>query len=260
MDPYILWGWIQQFLPEHLAHLSWSDPGLLARELAAYAWSKLDLTNTMGLIGGLVYVATLWMRTMVPLRVIGIFSNFAFLAYGILARSLPTFMLYAVLLPINCVRLYQMLALIRKVKTATESDLSMDWLKPFMTQRKYKKGDILFKKGEQANEMLYTVSGRYLVSEIGVEILPGRLMGELGLLTPGNRRTQSVECIENGEVLAITYDRVLELYFQDPEFGFYFLRLTTERLMQNVARLEKIVEENKIQMDRMRLTSAGKPG
>jgi CRP-like cAMP-binding protein len=169
-------------------------------------------------------------------------------------------MLYAVLLPINCVRLYQMLALIRKVKTATESDLSMDWLKPFMTQRKYKKGEILFKKGEQANEMLYTVTGRYLVSEIGVEILPGRLMGELGLLTPGNRRTQSVECIENGEVLAITYDRVLELYFQDPEFGFYFLRLTTERLMQNVARLEKIVEENKVQMDRLRLTSAGKPG
>jgi len=39
-------------------------------------------------------------------------------------------------------------------------------------------------------------------------------------------------------VLTITYDKLLELYFQNPEFGYYFLRLTTERLMQNIARLE----------------------
>ena len=39
-------------------------------------------------------------------------------------------------------------------------------------------------------------------------------------------------------MLTITYDRLLELYFQNPEFGYYFLRLTTERLMQNIARLE----------------------
>jgi CRP-like cAMP-binding protein len=148
-----------------------------------------------------------------------------------------------------------MLSLIRKVKTATETDLSMDWLKPFMSQRKYKKGDILFKKGAQANEMFYTVSGRFLVSELGIEIPSGRIMGELGLLAPGNRRTQTVECIEPGEVLTITYDKVLELYFQDPEFGFYFLRLTTERLMQNVARLEKTIEQNKIQIDQLKLAA-----
>ena len=49
---------------------------------------------------------------------------------------------------------------------------------------------------------------------------------------------RTVESLENGEVLTITYDRLLELYFQNPEFGYYLLRLTTERLMQNIARLE----------------------
>jgi CRP-like cAMP-binding protein len=53
-----------------------------------------------------------------------------------------------------------------------------------------------------------------------------------------------VECTEHGEVLTITYDKLLELYFQNPEFGYYFLRLTSERLLQNLARLEEIIELN----------------
>ena len=43
---------------------------------------------------------------------------------------------------------------------------------------------------------------------------------------------------ENGAVLTITYDRLLEIDFPNPEFGYYFLRLSTERLLQNIARLE----------------------
>ena len=113
---------------------------------------------------------------------------------------------------------------------------------------------MLFRKGDRALEMFYTVTGKYLVSEIGVELPPGRLFGELGVLTPDSRRTQSVECIEDGEVLTVTYDKVLELYFQDPDFGFYFLKLTSERLLQNIARLEGIVEQQRKQL--AELTSA----
>ena len=43
----------------------------------------------------------------------------------------------------------------------------------------------------------------------------------------------------------MTYERLLEIYFQNPEFGYYFLRLTSERLLQNNARLEKIIEQSK---------------
>jgi CRP-like cAMP-binding protein len=96
--------------------------------------------------------------------------------------------------------------------------------------------------------MFYTISGTFLVTEIGVELPPGRIMGELGFIDPKNRRTQTVESLENGEVLTITYDRLLELYFQNPEFGYYFLRLTTERLMQNIARLEENVAENRAKL------------
>ena len=48
-------------------------------------------------------------------------------------------------------------------------------------------------------------------------------------------------------MLAITYERLLEIYFQNPEFGYYFLRLSTERLLQNIARLEGIIDQYKAQ-------------
>jgi CRP-like cAMP-binding protein len=142
-----------------------------------------------------------------------------------------------------------MLNLVKKARISAQGDLSMDWLKPFMTQRRFKEGDVLFRKGDTAKEMFYTVTGRFLVAEIGVELPPGRIMGELGFLSPKNKRTQTVKCIEDGEVLSITYDKLLELYFQNPEFGYYFLRLTSERLMQNIARLEGIVADQKAKLE-----------
>ena len=36
---------------------------------------------------------------------------------------------------------------------------------------------------------------------------------------------------ESGEVVTITYDRLLEIYFENPEFGYYFLRLASDRLI-----------------------------
>jgi CRP-like cAMP-binding protein len=138
--------------------------------------------------------------------------------------------------------------LVKRARIAAQGDLSMDWLKPFMNQRNYRQGDVLFRKGQPANEMYLTVSGKFLVTEIGVELPAGRLMGELGFITPNNKRTQTVECIENGEVLTITYDRLLEIYFENPEFGYYFLRLASDRLIQNIARLEGIIEQNKAQL------------
>jgi CRP-like cAMP-binding protein len=65
------------------------------------------------------------------------------------------------------------------------------------------------------------------------------VVGELGMLAPARRRTQTLECSEDGSLLEITYDKIEELYYQNPKFGFYFLRLSTGRLFENIARLER---------------------
>jgi hypothetical protein len=214
--------------------------------------ANINFANMLALIGATLYVVTLMVRTIVPLRVIGIISMVFFIAYGALAGAVATFLLYLLSLPINVIRLRQMLNLVKKARLSAQGDLSMDWLRPFMTPRKYKKGDILFNKGDIAKEMFYTISGSFLIKEIGIELPPGRVLGELGFIDPNNKRTATVESLENGEVLSITYDRLLELYFQNPEFGYYFLRLTTERLMQNIARLEATNAENKAKLLELR--------
>jgi hypothetical protein len=208
--------------------------------------ANINIASLCALIGAVFFVATLLTRTMVPLRVSNMVSNLSFAAYGALAGDIKTFLLYLLLFPINAVRLRQMLKLVEKARTATQGDMSMEWLKPFMTERRYRRGDILFKKDEAANEMLLTVTGKFLVKEIGVELPPGNLMGELGFLTPNNRRTATIECLEDGQVLSITYDRLLEIYFQNPQFGYYFLVLTSQRLLENIARLEETLAQERL--------------
>jgi Cyclic nucleotide-binding domain len=226
--------------------------------LVDIALANINFANMLALIGATLYVATLMVRTIVPLRIIAIISMVFFIAYGALAGAVATFFLYLLSLPINIIRLRQMLNLVKKARISAQGDLSMDWLKPFMTSRKYHKGDVLFHKGDAANEMFYIVTGKFLVSEIDVELAPGRIMGELGFLSPKNRRTQTVKCIENGDVLTITYDKLLELYFQNPEFGYYFLRLTSDRLLQNISRLEGIIEQNNAKMQAEAATEGAK--
>ena len=92
--------------------------------------------------------------------------------------------MFLLLLPINAIRLRQMLNLVKKARNAAQGETSMEWLKPFMTQRKYRQGEVLFKKGDAANEMFLTVSGKFLVTEIGVSFLPEVLWGSSVFLRP----------------------------------------------------------------------------
>src|ERR1700748_3513555 len=132
--------------------------------------ANITLANMFALVGAIFFVATLLTRTIVPLRVANMFGCAFFAGFGALAGDVKTFLLYFLLLPINAIRLRQMLNLVKKARSAT-------------------KGDVLFKKDDVAHEMLLTVTGSFLVTEIGVALPPGSLMGELGFLSPDNRRT-----------------------------------------------------------------------
>src|SRR5271167_1708246 len=189
-------------------------------------------------VGSLMIVATASTKTMVPLRILAIIANCFLIVFYTVSHEWIPFALQAVALPLNGYRLYQMIGLIRSVRDAIRGNASMEWLKPFMAKRHFRKGDILFAKGEEAHEMFCTVTGRYLLLELGIELMPGQVVGELAMLAPDNRRTATLECIEDGDALSISYDQVEQLYYQNPTFGFYFLRLATARLFANVSRFE----------------------
>lgn len=198
----------------------------------------MHIAELIGYAASVLVFLTFYMKTMIPLRIVGLGSNFAFIAYGYLGGLYPVLALHLILLPLNILRLRQMLRLTQQVREAAQSDLKMEWLKPFTSTCRTKAADLLFRKGDAARALYFIVSGRYRLTELGIDVLPGEVIGELGLLAPDQARTLSLECTEGGEVLQINYDQVRQLYYQNPQFGFYFLQLSTRRLFQNIARLE----------------------
>jgi CRP/FNR family cyclic AMP-dependent transcriptional regulator len=199
----------------------------------------MTTADMAGYVAAFCVFLTFYMKTMVPLRVTGLISNLFFLIYGYLALAYPVLVLHLILMPLNAVRLHQMLGLTNKVRTAMRGDLGMEWVKPFSTARDARAGEVIFHKGDPANDMFFVVSGRFRLTEMGIDIQPGEIVGELGLLAPNQTRTGTLKCLDSGQLLRITYEEVCQLYFQNPQFGFYFLQLTTLRLFENITRLEQ---------------------
>src|SRR6266700_5307703 len=165
--------------------------------------------GTLGTLFASVFVvATTTMRTMIPLRVFGILANIVLMLTAIPSHNYLVMLVQTVMLVVNSYRLHQMLQLVRDVKKSVNSDLSMEWLKPFMTERNCAAGDVLFYKDEKAEEMLYIVSGRFRLVESGIELPVGAIVGELGMLSPSKIRTQTLECIEAGTILSVSYSKV----------------------------------------------------
>jgi hypothetical protein len=197
----------------------------------------------LAFLGNFLVLVAFFRKTMIPLRIISIAANVALIAFGALAPSYAILIGHAILLPLNILRLRQMIRLVKRVEAAATGDFSLAWLNPFLTTHRISAGTLLFSKGETATSMFLTVSGRFLLEETGIEIAPGTIIGELGMLAPNRTRTQSLRCIEAGEIRSITYIQVEQLYFQNPEFGFYFLRLASQRLFLNLETMERRIAE-----------------
>jgi CRP-like cAMP-binding protein len=186
-----------------------------------------------GFVAALLTFTTFYMKTMVPLRVVGILSNLAFLTYAVIEHLVPIGILHGALLPLNVFRLYEILKLVGEIRDARAGDLAMDALLPFMTRRAFKAGETLFRKGDPSHEMFYVREGVIRLAEIGKTIGESDMLGEISMFSPSGKRTATAVCETDGELLRISDDQVLRLYHQNPSFGFYIVRLITRRLIEN---------------------------
>jgi CRP/FNR family transcriptional regulator, cyclic AMP receptor protein len=178
---------------------------------------------------------TFCMSTMVPLRTVAICSNVLFASYGALAHIYPVLILHTILLPVNAVRLYQILDLIKRVRAAELTELSVEILLPLMSKRKLKAGEVLVRKGEKADSMYYLASGTMKIVEVDKTIGPGTVLGEIGIFVRDQKRTATVESIDDCEIYEISESRTKQLYFQNPAFGFAMMKVVIGRLVKNAA-------------------------
>ena len=203
--------------------------------------ANVSSVELSGYIASLLVFVAFYMKMMIPLRMVAILSNVAFIIYGVGGRLYPVLILHTILLPLNLIRLRQMRGLVSKVHEASRAEPSTESLIPFMTRKMMKKSDVLFKKGDLATEMYLLLSGSIRLADVSVSLEPGSLIGEIGLFSPNGRRMDTAICEADCDLGVIAYDRVVELYYQNPSFGFYLLRLMTHRLLQNYFKLQGVL-------------------
>ena len=203
-----------------------------------FVLSRTSLRNGGAVFASIFVVATATMRTMIPLRIFGILTNLVLIAFSIPTPPLSDHGAAHVLLPLNVYRLREMLLLVRDVKKSVNSDLSMAWLKPFMTERNVPgRRSAVLQGREGRGDVLHRQRP-----------LPAGRVRHRAADRRHRRRTRHAVAVEQAHpdtgmprgrlVLSVTYDQVEELYVQNPEFGFYFLRLASARLFENIATLE----------------------
>jgi hypothetical protein len=89
----------------------------------------MNQADVIGYVGAVFVFGTFWMKTMIPLRAFGLASNVPFIGYGYLAGAYPRLVLHILLLPLNVVRLRQMLQLTQQVARAAAGDLEAElWI------------------------------------------------------------------------------------------------------------------------------------
>jgi len=194
-------------------------------------------------IAGVLVCVSFFMKTIIPLRMVAIASNIGFIIFGIMLRQWPILLLHCALLPINVYRAVEMVRLTRRVKSAaTYGDPSDVWLRPYMKTKRFAKGEVLFHKGDTASLIYYLAEGSIEFVEIGETLKPGHIFGEIAFFTPQRKRLLTARCAENCTVLSVGEETLQQLYYQNPEFGFYLVKLVAERLASNVERLEAKLE------------------
>ena len=192
----------------------------------------------LGMLGVAFTLASFAVRGMLPLRALALAGSVCFIAYGLIEWQLPSILLNLVLIPLNATRLWEIGRLSREMARATRESPVSQWLLPHMRRRAFRAGEVLFRKGDTADRILYLARGELLLEEIGEPVRAGAVIGEIGLFSPDRKRTQTVSCATDGELYEMTEEMIFRLYYQNPKLGFYFIRVVAARLLKDVQRGE----------------------
>jgi len=199
----------------------------------------MNWIELLGYAASAAVLATFCMSTMMPLRVLALVSNVLFMAYGYADHVYPVLILHALLFPVNALRLLQLQRLVTDMRRAPREDLVVQTLLPYMAQRKFAAGETLVRKGEVADRLYYLVNGELEITDYQKPLLPGAVVGEIGVFAPSQRRSATIVCRTDCSVLELTESKAKQLYFQDRSFSFAVLQLIIARLIENNERLRQ---------------------
>jgi CRP-like cAMP-binding protein len=181
---------------------------------------------------GLVFV-TFYMRTMLPLRLVAIGSNVAFITYALIDDLTPILILHGALLPLNVLRLLELRELAAKVERAAADSFSPQAILPFMKKQVVRANEVLFSIRDEADALYYIVEGEIFLPEIQEALGPGAFLGEFALFSSSGRRTATAIARTDSLVMVLSKKAVFTALLLHPQLGIHLLKLVTVRLLQN---------------------------
>jgi hypothetical protein len=196
------------------------------------------LAEGLGYLAAALVFAAFYMRTMVPLRLVAIASNVAFLGYGLGFALWPVAVLHGLLLPLNLLRLAQIRRMLRVISAAREGDIDVRALAHHLAPAKFAQGTVVFCKGERGDSAYLVAAGEVEFPELGIRCGEGGLFGEIAIFSPAHLRTASAICATDVELYRIDEQAIVTASYQDPALAYALLRLVTGRLLSNVERAE----------------------
>ncbi len=194
----------------------------------------MTVTEVLGWTAAGLVLTAFWVKTMIPLRLVAMAGNIAFLAYGFLLGAPSIIALHGLLLPLNFVRLRKMRDLTRRVRGVSQGAMDLSMLLPYMSQHSKAAGEAFFLKGDLSDHVIYVISGTVRITDLDRQIGPGELLGEMGVFTEDRRRTDTAVAETEVTYGQISADRFWEVFFQDPAFGAYLIRTIVRRANTNV--------------------------
>ena len=212
---------------------------------------QFDIITFIGLLGGALYLASHFMRGMVPLRVLSLCSNVALIVYSVfhlhfdLAQLavLPEFLLNVILLPMNAKRLVEILRLTKQIENVTERSPMSEWLLPHMHLHKHHAGHVLFREGDPGDKLYVLLEGKVRISRqvpgMGEEALAvlraGTHFGEMALIDDFPRSADA-RAHEACKLFVVRKEDMEDLLFVDRDLAYdllwSFVRTLSSRLRE----------------------------
>jgi CRP-like cAMP-binding protein len=98
--------------------------------------------------------------------------------------------------------------------------------------RRLRSGETLVNKGDVADKLFYLQEGMIQIMELDKTLGPGSVVGEIGVFAPNHRRTATLKCQTDCVIYELAERKAMELYFQNPSFGYAVLQLIISRLLE----------------------------
>jgi hypothetical protein len=190
----------------------------------------------LGLAALLVLLASAAMQTIIWLRILAIVANLLIVLGGLALHDYVVALLGVLILAVNAWRLVEMRRLVAATRDATAGSgapITIDWLLPYMEPLALPRDTVVFHKDAASDAMYFISHGRVRFEELGIEMGKGALFGEIGVFSHDKRRTATAKVVEDSSILRISAAKVRELYYQNPDFGFFIVGLITRRLMED---------------------------